>query len=82
MKKVALSDATAHLSEFVDEVRTGGEPIVIHKRNKDLVVLVEIERFRRLQELEDRFRSLRLREALCGKTFTLRKVLAELNLGV
>lgn len=82
MKSVRLSEAKARLSELVDEVRTGGEPILIQKRDKGVAVIVELEHFQRLQQLEDRMRSLRLREALKGKTYPLKDVLAELGFGV
>ena len=82
MKKVALSSAKAKLSELIDEVRTGGESIVIQKRNKEVVVLVEMEHFQRMQGLEDHFRSVQLRNALAGKTYPLREVLAELDPGL
>lgn len=82
MKTVRLSEAKAKLSELVDEVRTGGTSIVIQKRDKNVAVIVEHEHYQRLQLLEDRMRSLRLREALKGKTYPLKEVLAELGLGV
>lgn len=82
MKVVALSAAKAKLSGFVDEVRTGGEPIVILKHDKEVAVLVEVEQFRRLQQMEDRWTSLQLREALRGRKYKLREVLRELKLEV
>ncbi len=79
MRQVALSEAKAKLSELVDEVRRLRNPIVIQKRNTPAAVLVEMDAFRRLQEMEDRWLALQLREALKGKKYPLRKVLAELE---
>lgn len=79
MRQVALSEAKAKLSELVDEVRRLRNPIVIQKRNTPAAVLVEMDAYRRLQEMEDRLIALQLREALRGKKYPLRKVLAELE---
>jgi prevent-host-death family protein len=79
MRQIALSEAKAKLSELVDEVRRLRNPIVIRKRNTPAAVLVEMDAFRRLQQMEDRLTALQLREALKGKKYPLRKVLAELE---
>jgi prevent-host-death family protein len=79
MKQVALSEAKAKLSELVDEVRRSRGSIVIQRRSNPVAVLVEMDRFRRLQEMEDRVTSLQLREALRGRKTPLRKVLSELG---
>jgi prevent-host-death family protein len=79
MRQVALSEAKAKLSELVDEVRRLHNPIVIQKRNTPAAVLVEMDSFRRLQEIEDRMIALQLREALKGKKYPLRKILDELE---
>jgi prevent-host-death family protein len=79
MRQVALSEAKAKLSELVEEVRRSRSPIVIRKRNTPAAVLVEMDAFRRLQEMEDRMLSLQLREALRGKKYPLRKLLSELE---
>jgi prevent-host-death family protein len=79
MKQVRLAEAKAKLSELVEEVRRERNPIIIQKRNTPAAVLVELDAFRRLQENEDRMLALQLREALRGKKYPLRKVLAELE---
>jgi prevent-host-death family protein len=79
MRQVALTEAKAKLSELVEEVRRSRSPIVIRKRNMAAAVLVEMDAFRRLQEMEDRMLSLQLREALKGKKYPLRKLLRELE---
>ena len=81
-KTVLLSDAKARLSCLVDEVRTGGNSIVIRKRARPVAVLLEVDRYRRLQEMEDLVIGLRLREALRGRKYQLREVLRELKVGV
>jgi prevent-host-death family protein len=79
MKQVRLAEAKAKLSELVDEVRREKNPILIRKRDTPAAVLVELEAFRRLQENEDQLLALKLREALRGKKYPLRKLLAELE---
>jgi len=79
MRQVRLAEAKAKLSELVDEVRRERNAIVIQKRDTPAAVLVEMEAFRRLQEMEDQFLALKLREALKGKKYPLRKVLGELE---
>jgi prevent-host-death family protein len=79
MKQVRLAEAKAKLSELVEEVRRERNPIVIQKRDKPAAVLVEPEVFRHLQESEDRLMALQLREALKGKKYPLRRVLAQLE---
>ena len=81
-RKVALSEAKAKLSELVEEVRAGGDPVVIRKRDKDVVVILNLERFLKLRDIEDTFLALQLRKELRGGTRSLRKVLAELELEV
>jgi prevent-host-death family protein len=79
MRQVRLTEAKAKLSELVDEVRRERNPIVIQKRDTPAAVLVEVEAFRLLQEMQDQFLALKLREALRGKKYPLRKVLGELE---
>jgi prevent-host-death family protein len=79
MRQVRLAEAKAKLSALVDEVRRERNPIVIQKRDTPAAVLVEMGAFRRLQEMEDQFLALKLREALKGKKYPLRKVLGELE---
>jgi len=79
MRQVRLAEAKAKLSELVEEVRRERNPILIQKRNTPAAVLVELEAYRRLQDSEDRLLALQLREALKGKKYALRKVLAELE---
>jgi len=79
---VSLSDAKTRLSELVDQVRTKTSHVVIQKRERPVAALVEIEHFRRLQQLEDRMIRQELRAALRGPKRPLRQVLEDLDLGV
>lgn len=79
-KEVALSTAKEKLSELVDDVRRGQEAVIIRKHDRAVAAIVEIERYRRMQEIEDRFTQLELREALRGKKFPLEQVLSELGI--
>ncbi len=80
MKEVALSTAKEKLSELVDDVRHGHADVIIRKHDKPVAALVEIERYRRMQELEDRFTQLELKAALRGKQYRLDEVLSELGI--
>jgi prevent-host-death family protein len=79
---VSLSDAKTRLSELVDTVRTKASHVVIEKRERPVAALVDIGRFRRLQEIEDRTIRQELRAALKGPKRPLRRVLEDLDLGV
>jgi len=78
MREIALSAAKNKLSEIVDEVRRGRD-VVISKHEKPVAVLVEMERYQRLQEMEDRLAKLELAKALRGKKYRLEEVLNELD---
>lgn len=79
VKAVPVSDAKAKLSELVDDVRRTSREVVIKKHDKEVVVIVEIDRFKRLQNLENRMRQAELRRALQGKKFRLEDVLSEIG---
>ena len=79
MREIALSAVKNKLSEIVDEVRRGRD-ILISKHEKPVAVLVEVERYQRLQEIEDRFAKLELTRALRGKKYRLEEVLNELDI--
>ena len=80
MKEVALSTAKAKLSELVDDVRRGHDDVIIRKHDKPVAALVEIDRYRRMQGLEDRFMQLELKAARRGKQYRLDEVLSELGI--
>jgi prevent-host-death family protein len=79
MREIALSAVKNKLSEIVDEVRRG-QDVVISKHEKPVAVLVEMERYQRLQEIEDRFAKIELTRALRGKKYRLEEVLNELDI--
>lgn len=79
--EVGLSTAKEKLSELVDDVRLGEQDaVIIRKHEKAVAVLVEVKRYQRLQELEDRFLQLELKQALRGRKYKLDEVLRELGL--
>jgi prevent-host-death family protein len=80
VRKVAISEAKAKLSEFVDEIRMGHQPVVIQKRDKDAAMLVDVAEYRKLEAIADTVKALELRDALKGRMTPLEKVLAELHL--
>src|SRR5262245_4814714 len=80
---VRLSEAKARLSELVDEVRkTAGGEVEIRKRDRPVAVLMGVDRYRRLRNLEDRVLRMELRHALRGRSRPLREVLKDLGLEV
>jgi prevent-host-death family protein len=80
MKEVALSTAQETLSALVDDVQRGHDDVIIRNDDKPVAVLVEIDRYHRMQELEDRFTQLELNAALRGKQYPLEEVLSELGI--
>jgi prevent-host-death family protein len=80
MKEVALSTAQEQLSELVDDVRRHHDDVIISSNDQPVAALVEIDRYRRMQELEDRFTQLELKAALRGKQYPLEEVLSELGI--
>lgn len=80
MKSVMIAEAKAKLSALVDEIRTTETAIRICKRDKPAAYLVRAEEFDRLQEVADSVRALQLREAVAGRRFDLRNVIASLEL--
>jgi prevent-host-death family protein len=79
MKEVALSTAREKLCELVDDVRRGHGDVIIRKHDTPVAALVEIDRYRRMQDLEDRFTQRELKAALRGKRHRLDQVLSELG---
>jgi len=82
LRKVPLSEAKTHFSSLIDEIRAGGDPIVIGRRQKEVAVLVDLQAFKRLQEFEDTLRNEQLRRALEGPMKPLDDVLRGLDLGL
>ena len=82
VKRYAISAAKAKLSELVDEVRTAGVHVVIHRRSKDAAVLLSTDEFEELIQLRDTFRAAKISQALKGEKYDLDEVIAELDLGV
>lgn len=82
MKSVMIAEAKAKLSALVDEVRTTETAIQIRKRDKPAAYLVRAEEYTRLQGLADSVRAAQLREAVAGRRFELREVIADLEIAL
>ena len=82
MRSVMIAEAKAKLSALVDEVRTSETAIQIRKRDKPAAYLVRVEEYKRLQGLADSVRAAQLRDAIAGRRFELREVIAGLELAV
>jgi antitoxin Phd len=51
--KISTADARKNLSNIVNSVSFGNEPIILTRRGKDIAALVGMDELRLLQELED-----------------------------
>lgn len=52
--KISTADARKNLSNIVNRVSFGNEPIILTRRGEDIAALVGMDELRLLQELEDR----------------------------
>ena len=64
MKKTSTTEARSHLPELIDEVRSGKEVVVFYKHKKAVAVLIDVERFKLMEELEDSYWSEQLKQAM------------------
>ncbi len=81
-REVLMSEARSNLSKLVDEVRMRTRDIIIRIRESPAAVLMNMERYTRLTQIEDKLLAIELRDALKGGTRPLEKVLEELKLDV
>lgn len=81
-KEVLMSEARSNLSKLVDEVRMNTRDIIIRLREVPAAVLMNMDRYNRLTQIEDKLLAIELRDALKGGTRPLEKVLEELKLDV
>jgi prevent-host-death family protein len=51
--KISTADARKNLSNIVNRVSFGNEPIILTRRGEDIAALVGMDELRLLQELED-----------------------------
>lgn len=79
-RNVPLTEAKVHFSELVNEVRAKQGKIIVEKRGKEVVAIVDIQRLKYLERLEDELNRMPIKEALSGKKIPLRQVLSELRL--
>ena len=86
MTRLAAHKAYENFSDTLDRVVAKGERIVLHRRGKDIAVLVPLEDLALLEELEDRldaedFRSAKEEWEREGrKTIPLEEVVRELGI--
>ena len=52
--KISTADARKNLSNIVNRVSFGKEPIILTRRGEEMAALVAMDELRLLQELEDR----------------------------
>jgi prevent-host-death family protein len=53
MVRVTVSDARKDFSDTLNKVAFGGERIVLHRRDKDVVAIIPIADLQLLEQLED-----------------------------
>lgn len=82
MGRIATSEVRKNLSEALNRVAYGGERLVVHRRNKDLAVLISVEDAELLEELEDHLDVEAARKALTkgGKSIPWDEAKKELGL--
>jgi prevent-host-death family protein len=51
--KISTADARKNLSDIVNKVAYGKEPIVLTRRGQDIAALISMEELELLQQLED-----------------------------
>jgi len=64
MTRHAMAEARRNLTDIVSRVAYGGERIAIRRRNKDLAVLIPVEKAALLEQIEDRLDVKAARKAL------------------
>jgi|APCry1669189204_1035204.scaffolds.fasta_scaffold07547_2 prevent-host-death family protein len=53
MTRLAASNVRKDFSEALNRVAFGGERIILHRRGRDVAVLIPVEDFELLEEIED-----------------------------
>jgi prevent-host-death family protein len=67
MSRVSVMEARKTFSETINRVAFGKERIILERRGKDVAVLVSVEDFKLLDELEDRLDAEEVRRRLRDK---------------
>ena len=82
MTRLPASQIRTELADTLDRVAQGGERIVLHRRGKDVAVLVPLADLELLRELEDRLDNEAAEEALRepGASVSWKKAKAGLGL--
>jgi len=55
MRRLSASEFRQDTAEYLNQVCYQGERILLHRRNKDVAVIIPLEDAALLQELEDQF---------------------------
>ena len=53
MTRVAASKVAEQLPEMLDRVASGGEPIIVRRKGKDVAALVSVRDLKLLRKIED-----------------------------
>ena len=64
MTRLAANEARKAFSDALNRVAYGGERIIVHRRGKDVAVLIPLEDLELLERIEDRIDLAEAREAL------------------
>lgn len=79
MGRISTSEARGKWAEMLDQVRTRGERVVIHKNGRDFAAVVPVEDLALLERLEDESDIAAARQALAENDFvTWEQVKADL----
>lgn len=68
MVRIPASQAREKFAEILNEVAFGNERVVLHRHGKPVAVVVSVEDWRKLEELEDRTDLAAAKKALADRT--------------
>lgn len=57
IRTIGMTEAKSKLSELVGQVAYGGQQFILERRGRPMAVLISLEEYRRLQELEQAARA-------------------------
>ncbi|MDP8240746.1 MAG: type II toxin-antitoxin system prevent-host-death family antitoxin [Candidatus Hatepunaea meridiana] len=81
MTRMTTSETRRAFADVVNRVSYGGERIIIHRREKDLVAIVPIEDLELIERIEDEIDIKEVKKILAANepTYTLEEVERELG---